>query len=210
VRLIEALRDAVHPDGAAWLTAQLPFELSGFARAFASAGRKLGQTPITEEAARSIPIPWPRTGVDECARAVLVLSALEAMPPAEHVVFTRDLIRRGEVRERQAVLRVLAGLPGPERFVDVAIDAFRTNVQSVFEALACDNVYPAAHFSAPQFAQLVLKALFVGAPVGRIHDLAARIDDELVRMVSAYASERRAAGRPVPEDAKLILQQRVG
>lgn len=201
--LVEAVASRVPP---AWLTAQLPFQPTRFARAFAAAGRTLGTAPVTEQAALRIPIPWPITGIDECARAALVLAALDTLPADEHVTFIRDLIRRGEVRERQAVLRVLAGLPAPERFTDVAVDAFRTNVQSVFEALACDNAYPARHFSPAQFAQLVLKALFLGAPVGRIHDLGSRIDAELVRMVEAYASERRAAGRPVPEDAKLILR----
>jgi hypothetical protein len=206
VQLIESLVEAVGSRvPVTWLTAQLPYQPARFARAFAAAGRTLGTVQVTEAAARAIAIPWAiDTGVDECARAALVLSAVDALPADDHVTFVRDLIRRGEVRERQAVLRVLAGLPAPERFRDIAVDAFRTNVQSVFEALACDNAYPARHFSPPQFAQLVLKALFNGAPVGRIHDLASRIDDELVRMVEAYASERRAAGRPVPEDAKLI------
>lgn len=201
MQLIESLVGVVErqtPEGASWLQGRLG--RNRFAPAFAAAGRKLGRALISDEDARSIPIPWPCTGVDECGRAALVLAA------DPDITFIRDLLRRGEVRERQAVLRVLAGLPQPERFTELAIDAFRTNVQSVFEALACDNAYPARHFSSAQFAQLVLKALFTGAPVDRIHDLANRIDDELVRMVEAYASERRAAGRPVPEDAKLILR----
>lgn len=207
MQLIEALVGAVTrqvPEAAEWL--RLPFDRARFAAVFSAAGRKLGRASISDDDARAIPIPWPVTGVDECGRAALVAAAVAALDPAEQVPFVRDLIRRGEVRERQAVLRVLAGLPDPARFVDVAVDAFRTNVESVFEALACDNAYPARHFSPPQFAQLVLKALFVGAPVARIVGLEARIDEELVRMVEAYASERRAAGRPVPEDAKLILR----
>lgn len=200
MQLIESLVEAVArqtPDGAAWLRDQVS---APFAPAFSAAGRRLGHAPIAVEDARAISIPWPVTGVDECGRAALILAADRS------VTFVHDLLRRGEVRERHAVLRVLAGLPAPERFVDLAIDAFRTNVQSVFEALACDNAFPARHFSSAQFAQLVLKALFTGAPVSRIHGLEERIDDELVRMVEAYASERRAAGRPVPEDAKLVLR----
>jgi hypothetical protein len=127
------------------------------------------------------------------------------MPAAEHVAFVRDLIRRGEVRERQAVLRVLAALPDPVRFCEVAIDACRTNIVTVFEAIACDNAYPAAHFPALAFDQMVLKALFVGVALARIHGLAARNTDELARMVSAFASERRAAGRAIPDDVKLVL-----
>jgi len=137
-----------------------------------------------------------------------VLAAIGSIDPAEHVVLVRDLIRRGEVRERQAVLRVLAALPEPARFVDLAVDACRTNVQSVFEAIACDNAYPARHFPDGAFNQMTLKALFIGAPVARIVELGARTTDELVRMVEAYASERRAAGRPVPEDASLVRRSR--
>lgn len=208
MQVIESLVAAVRrhaPDGAAWLDAQLEGGPTAFAPGFAAAGRKLGRAPTTDDDARTIPIPWPAgAGVDECGRAALVAAAVAALPSDQHVVFVRDLVRRGEVRERQAVLRVLAALPAPARFVDIAIDACRTNVQSVFEAIACDNAFPAQHFPSPAFAQMTLKALFIGAPVGRIHDLASRVDDNLVRMVEAYASERRAAGRPVPEDAKLI------
>jgi hypothetical protein len=39
-----------------------------------------------------------------------------------------------------------------------------------------------------------------------VHGLAERTTPELVRMVEAYASERRAAGRPVPDDAKLVIR----
>jgi len=189
------------PEARSWLADRLA-RPDAFAAAFAAAGRKLGRAPIAVDA---IAIPWPATaGLDECGRAALVLAAIRATDASGHVALVRDLIRRGEVRERQAVLRVLAGLPAPERFVDIAIDACRTNVASVFEAIACDNAYPARYFPDPAFAQLVLKALFVGAPVARIVELGPRVTDELVRMVEAYASERRAAGRPVPDDASLI------
>jgi len=205
MELVDVVARLAPPEGVEWLTAQLVFDRAGFAPAFAAAGRRLGRAPITEADATRLRIPWSSSsGVDECARAALVLAAIGSLDPEEHVVFVRDLIRRGEIREQQAVLRVLAALPEPERFVDLAIDACRTNVQSVFEAIACDNAYPARHFPDAAFNQLVLKALFIGAPVGRIALLGSRTTDELVRMVEAYASERRAAGRPIPDDARLI------
>jgi hypothetical protein len=144
------------------------------------------------------------TGADECARAALVLAAIAVLPADRHVELIRDLIRRGEVRERQAVLRSLAALPDAERFAAIAIDACRSNVETVFAAITCDNDYPARHFPAPAFDQLVIKALFVGAPLARIAGLAARTTPELVRMVDAYVSERTAAGRPIPGDVELI------
>jgi hypothetical protein len=126
------------------------------------------------------------------------------MPAERHPAFVRDLLRRGEIRERQAVLRVLAALPEPARFVELAVDACRTNIETVFAAIACDNDYPARHFPAPAFDHMVLKALFIGAPLARIAGLASRTTGELVRMVDAYISERRAAGRPIPADVDLV------
>ncbi len=170
---------------------------------FSAAGRKLGRSPISAIDARRL--AWPESaGVDECGRAALVLTAIRSLEATDHVAFVRDLIRRGDVRERHAVLRILAALPDPVRFLDTAVDACRTNVLSVFEAIACDNPYPARWFPDPAFAQLVLKGLFIGAPIGRVVELSSRITDELVRMVDAYASERRAAGRSIPTDAALI------
>jgi hypothetical protein len=173
-----------------------------FDAAFAAAGRRLGKAPITDDDAAGVLAAGLRIpagiGADECGRGALLVSA------APSVELVRDLVRRGELRERQAVLRVLAALPEPARFADIAVDACRTNVEGVFRAIACDNAYPAAHFTDAAFAQLVLKALFTGAPLARVVGLAERTTPELVRMVQAYASERRAAGRTVPEDAKLV------
>ena len=45
-----------------------------------------------------------------------------------------------------------------------------------------------------------MKAIFNGLSLRRVLGLAERNNAELRRMVEAYASERRAAGRPVPED----------
>jgi hypothetical protein len=49
-----------------------------------------------------------------------------------------------------------------------------------------------------------LKALFIETRTARIDGLARRAGSELVRMVEGYASERRAAGRTVPEDIEAI------
>ena len=210
--LISVLGDAVGrvapADGVAWLMQQLVFDEPSFHAAFASAGRRLGRAAIApadvERLGRAGVLWSPTSGADECGRAALVLVAVGALAPHAHVPFVRDLVRRGEVRERQAVLRVLAALPEPARFVALAVDACRSNVQSVFEAIACDNAYPVAHFPDPALHQMVLKALFIGVPVARIAGLSGRVSEELVRMVDAFASERRAAGRAIPDDVLSI------
>jgi hypothetical protein len=74
----------------------------------------------------------------------------------------------------------------------------------VFEAIACDNVYPERHFTELAYNQLVLKSLFLEVPLARVRGLATRARPELARMVLDYAAERRAAGRRVPADLALI------
>ena len=70
----------------------------------------------------------------------------------------------------------------------------------MFEALACENPYPAAHFPERNFNQMVLKALFNSIELSRIDGLSGRRNAELSRMARDYAAERRAAGRAVPAD----------
>ena len=201
--LHRAVDARVTPEAAAWFAEQLALarDDTKLRVAFAGAGRRLGTVAIGDDAARitEAGLTWPASaGVDECGRAALLLAASPSAP------LVRELVRRGEVRERQAVLRVLAALPEPAALVEIAVDACRTNVLTVFEAIACDNDFPARHFDEHAFVQLVLKALFVSAPVGRIVGLAQRTTAELERMVDAFASERRAAGRPIPDDVRLI------
>jgi hypothetical protein len=207
--IANVLLERLSPDGAAWFGEALAAEADEqLGRRWSGAGRRLGKAPLSlsgaeiERLAPFVPTGW---GADECGRAVLLLAALERLPPGQHEEVVTRLYRTGDIRERQAVLRVLAYLPQPERFAALGAEAVRTNVLSEIEALACENPFPQRHFPEPAFNQMVLKCLFNSIPLGRIEGLAARRGPELVRMVAAYASERRAAGRPVPEDAALVL-----
>jgi hypothetical protein len=140
----------------------------------------------------------------EAKRVEVLALALQDRDDDAAVVLVDRLFRSGELGEQVSVLRALPKLPAPQRFVALAIEACRTNAEPVFRAIACANPYPAAHFPDLALHQMVLKAIFLGIPVAEIIGLAARVDDELVRMVQGYASERRAAGRPVPADVDTI------
>jgi hypothetical protein len=179
-----------------------------FTLAWSAAGRRLGHAKLTATADEERTLPLSPTGfcMDEYGRALLLLAVLAGHPPSMHAALVDDLYAKGELREQQAVLRVLPYLPSPERFVAVAIEAVRSNALTVIEAIAYDNPYPARHFPDPAFNQLVLKCLFYGLSLRRLQGLAQRIEPELKRMVAGYVSERRAAGRSVPEDTNLILQ----
>jgi hypothetical protein len=180
---------------------------AGFAAVWSSAGRRLGRSPLVlgeddrraleEERAPFVPLGW---GTDELGRALLLLAATDGQPPALLPPRVEDLFRKGEMREQQALLRVLAYLPEPGGYASLAAEAVRGNVVSVLEALACDNPFPAAHMDGLAFNQMVMKAVFNDLPLARIVGLPARTDPELGRMARALASERRAAGRTVPQD----------
>jgi hypothetical protein len=178
--------------------------------AYAGAGRRLGMAPCTptpEERASldaaGLPLPegWPLSAL---GRAALLVRLCELLAPAEHVAAVVGQFRTGDNAEREALLHTLPLLPKAERFVELAIEACRTHVQSVFEAIACENPYPARFFPEANFNQLVLKAFFTGVAVHRIEGLRGRRTPELIRMANAYASERRAAGRSVPDDLDFI------
>ena len=148
--------------------------------------------------------PSPHTLLD-LARAALLLGALELTPKADHVALVDELYRTGEQREQASILRALPLLPEPARFLELAVNACRTNSLDVFRAIAVDNAYPSSHFPELHLNQLVLKAIFLGVAVRGIVGLRERATPELRRMVSEYESERRAAGRSIPDDVPYVI-----
>jgi hypothetical protein len=181
-----------------------------FGAVYSGAGRRLGPSPVelsTSERAQltqaGLPMPegWPLSAL---ARAGLLVVVMNGIERDARVKLAHGVFKTGDNDERAALLKALSLLPEPEAFVELAVDACRTHVQSVFEAIACENSYPMRYFPDHNFNQMVLKSFFTGVAVKRIEGLAARRTPELVRMAEAYASERRAAGRSVPDDLRLV------
>jgi hypothetical protein len=216
--LLDQLARALEPAAHAWLTQALAEgsrlgERLRLRTLFTQAARKLGRAadvPSPDAAFFAQPAegtPSHASTSLDLARAALLLATLEVLPADAHVDLLEELYRTGEQREQQSILRALVRLPDPARFTSLAINACRTNSTAVFGAIACDNHFPAAHFPELHFNQLVLKSIFIGVSVARIIDLERRANVELRRMLEAYASERRAAGRVVPDDVRYALAQ---
>lgn len=201
------------PEVADWLRGKLEqLDPRNFSMAYAGAGRRLGDACVVlnaderarlEAAGLVLPTKWRLSDV---GRSLLLHRVCQRLAMAEQPEFVAQVYNKGDNKEREALLKTLVGLPEPERFSSTAIDACRSHVQSVFEAIACENRYPGKYFPDAAFNQLVLKAFFTQVRVERIAMLAERRTPELGRMANAYADERRAAGRPVPPDLELVTQ----
>ena len=214
--LIEIVREHVDPDAYRWIEnvlAESP-SLAGerFSTAFTATARRVGkraleldpgaQARLRWAGAHEAPLTWT---LDELARAALLARAAATLPAEEFERLLEAAYAGGDNRERRAVLRALALLPRPQRFVPLAVEACRSSIEPLFEAVACENPYPALHFPELNFNQMVLKALFIGVPLRRIVGLEARRTPELARMAADYEAERRAAGRSVPADVDWLL-----
>ncbi|MET8677366.1 EboA domain-containing protein [Streptomyces sp. NPDC004647] len=134
------------------------------------------------------------------AARVLLLHA--ARPDAGTV--TR-LYTHGTAAERRAVLLALPYLGLGADAVPLVEDALRANDTRLVAAAV--GPYAAQYLPAHAWRHAVLKCLFTGVPVAAVGGLGrrARDDAELARMLTDYARERTAAGRPVPDDLHRVL-----
>ncbi len=203
--LLAALKARMSPDAFPWLTetAGRIGTASGSRAvftAFSAALRRAGKEPLRPDAAllaeseKSIPGWDPADwSCDQAARAVLLLS----LPADRESARLMDQIyETADVGEAVALLKALPLLPCPEAHLLRAREGARSNVKLQFEAVALRNPYPAAHFDAVAWNQMVAKALFVGSPLEEILGLDARCNPDLSAMLADHASERKAAGRP--------------
>lgn len=201
---------ASEPARSWFLSRYAALDAGDFPAVHAGAGRRLGgercelsagERARLSQAGVLAPSGWP---LEAIGRAALCCRICELLPAQAHFTLLVKQFRTGDNAERAALLHALSLLPEPQRFVELAIDACRSHVQTVFEAIACENPYPARFFPEANFNQLVLKSFFTGVAVRRIEGLAERRTPELSRMAQAYASERRAAGRSVPPDLDFV------
>jgi hypothetical protein len=142
------------------------------------------------------PSAEPAAGELAEAARVLILHAARADAHTLARLYTR-----GSAAERRAVLRALPHLPhlGPDA-LPLVEDALRANDTRLIAAAL--GPYGAAHLPPDAWRQAVLKCLFTGVPLTAVASLADRTagDAGLARMLTDYAAERTAAGRPVPDD----------
>ena len=179
--------------------------------AFSSVSRYLGKQKLelsTEElqAANELITGWNpfKWSLDQVGRTLLILSFPHE--DEDRYVATLDKIfAAADVGELIALYQSLPLLPHPEKFKLRAAEGIRSNMTSVFNAVALHNPYPAKYLDDLAWNQIVLKALFVGSPLHPIYGLERRNNQQLSQMLIDYARERLAANRTVnPELWQLV------
>lgn len=188
-----AVTKALEPAGAVWLAdarAQIAADPAALARLFPAVGRKCGRGQLWTEDPELI--GWT---VDDAVRTLLLVGASLADVNAVY--------NYGDAAERRAVLRALPLLNLGDAAVPLVLDALRTNDTRLIAAAL--GPYAAEHLPIEAWRQAVLKCVFLGIPLAWVADLDRRKDDELVRMMRAFAEERLAAGRGVPPDVLQIV-----
>lgn len=209
VQLLEnwILRQA--PDAAqSWLDQRRAQVAEGDTRAlflaFGMAPRKFGKEPLEvsdrdQENATDARDGWVPRGwsIDQAARTLL-LASLPSEDVSEYMSVLDTLFQTGEVRELVALYQALSILPHHELMADRLAEGIRTNMKSVFCAVAHHNPLPREILEIGPWNQMILKALFIGVSIDRIQGVDQRANLHLSRMLIDYAHERRAASRPIP------------
>jgi hypothetical protein len=204
------------PSARAWIESAVAEVGAGadearFAVLLSAASRHARRTPLApsrEESARAAAaaggLEIERWNLLETLRVRLVLARRDLDRPSA-VEALESLFRHADEGELCALYRSLALLPDGGRFTWRAGEGCRTNMRSVFEAVACDTPFPARRFDEAAFNQCAVKAIFIGAPLWRVQGLDRRLSPELARMALDLADERRSAGRPVQHELWLAL-----
>jgi hypothetical protein len=131
----------------------------------------------------------------EMSRILILLSVLESdevfLKPVQ------QLIQISDKTELETFLKYLVLLPKPEHFKFAAVEALRTNIATVFNAISQHNPYPARYFTTAEWNQMYLKAAFMQQDLKKIPDVDKMANQDLTRIISDYAHERWAASRDI-------------
>jgi hypothetical protein len=171
--------------------ARVSADPAGIAVLFPAVGRSVGRGPLGADSFT----------VDDAAR-VLLLVALGSAAAVE----LAPLYRHGDPAERRGVLRALPYLSlDPALGMQIVGDAMRTNDVNLIAAAM--GPFAAEHMSDDEFAQGVLKCVFVGVSLEGVSGALERDTPALAAMLARYVHERVAAGRAVPPDVWPLIDR---
>lgn len=176
--------------------------------AFSSVYRYVPKQPVVLEAGleqqiKKVYPPFKASSwsADQLCRIAFVL----ALKPENNRVYLENLFTTADVNELVALYKSLYFLNNAEDFTTRAAEGVRTNMTSVFDAIALENPFPARFLDEEAWNQMVLKAIFMQRPVYKIYEVDSRKNPKLAKILADYAHERWAAGRMVsPELWRMV------
>lgn len=134
------------------------------------------------------------------ARLYLIVVVAKRNSKEGFIQLIESLFNIADVQESIVLIQSLAFVPYSDLFVEKAREAARSNMTTLFTAIAHESDYASLHFDDLGWNQLVLKAAFLNVSIIGINGLKSRNNKALVSMLRDYASERKAASREVPWD----------
>ena len=162
-------------------------------------GSRIGNNPINfenEGFPEATYLMSQKIDQKELSRLFLLIAVLES----DFAFFSAKVGKIIELADRSELitfLKYLILLPEAEHFKPTAVEALRTNITPVFEAISMKNPYPSHYFDDQQWNQMYLKAAFMQLDLTAIIDVDERSNAELARIISDYAHERWAASREI-------------
>ncbi|MCM4168882.1 hypothetical protein KCTC52924_02579 [Arenibacter antarcticus] len=134
--------------------------------------------------------------IQQIARIYLLVRVLEENANY-FTIKVANIIQVADTSELETFLKFLVLLPNPSEFKHQAVEALRTNIATVFNAITMHNPYPALYFNDQQWNQMYLKAVFMQQDLSGILSIDERANKDLSRIISDYAHERWAASREI-------------
>lgn len=137
--------------------------------------------------------------IQQIGRMYLLIKVLEANEDFFNPKVA-NIIEVADTSELETFLKFLVWLPNAVTYKMVAVEALRTNISTIFNAIAHHNPYPTRFFDDQQWNQMYLKTAFMQGDLSAILDIDERANKDLARIISDYAHERWAAGRDIDPD----------
>ncbi|MFD2202621.1 EboA domain-containing protein [Shivajiella indica] len=132
----------------------------------------------------------------QTARSYLLLH-FEENDPTSWVKALNKLFETADMHEQQSLYAAIPIMPFQEEMTERAIEGLRTNISSVFDAVALNNPFPSKYFDERAWNQMVIKAIFLQRPLYQIQNADERANLNLAKILVDFAHERWAAGRKV-------------
>ena len=149
---------------------------------------------------------FPELNLIQWTASELGRAALMTAIPVEHNEdWLWQLVTASDINEQIAIYKGLYLLENAADFQRIVSEGIRTNMASVFDAIALNNPFAKNHLDEPSWNQMVLKGIFMDRPIFHIIGLDERNNERLQLALVDYIHERWSAHRNVnPELWRLL------